>query len=291
MRWLFTGMLIVLLALTAKGDEGDEGRLLRQGEQYLTAGEYRKALKVFIDAARLKPDSAAAYRGMGLARFRLGANEVMTDTAQLEDAVAAFTTSLRLKPDFAEVRYQLGLALLTLHNREAAIREYESLRNLDQELAKRLMTSITSYKPPLGYHEVGASSEAGDRITRVTIIGNQVLVPVTIGYGERVIQAQFLLDTGASATIITPEVATRLDVNPERTVKSIAQVVGGALIEARTFRINYLTAGPRTRTGMEVRIIPHAGPPVPFDGLLGMDFLRGLSYQIDFNRGLILWGP
>jgi hypothetical protein len=77
----------------------------------------------------------------------------------------------------------------------------------------------------------------------------------------------------------------------EKTERAIGQVVGGALIESRAIRINSLTVGPRTRTGLNVHIVRHNGPPVGFDGLLGMDFLRGLTYHIDFQRGLVTWGP
>ncbi len=36
---------------------------------------------------------------------------------------------------------------------------------------------------------------------------------------------------------------------------------------------------------------PERGPVLKFDGLLGMDFLRDLHYQVDFKRKVINWAP
>ena len=291
MRMLLAGLLIVMLALPVLAAEGDGADCLRRGGSWLSAGDYRKALKAYTEAARLMPDSAEAHRGIGLSRLRLGANETMTDPAMLADAAAAFTTALLVKPDFAEVRYLLGLTYLALDNRDRARQEFDALKNLDPALAGRLLASIGDYQQVPAFREVGSKGEAGDNLLRVAITGNQVVVPVTIGYGDRVVQARLVLDTGASSTVISPEIAARLGINPGQTDKGIAQVVGGAILQTGIVKLGYITAGPRTRTGLKVHIVPHNGPPVGFDGLLGMDFLRGLTYHIDFQRGLITWGP
>jgi hypothetical protein len=36
-------------------------------------------------------------------------------------------------------------------------------------------------------------------------------------------------------------------------------------------------------------IVPHDGPAVKFDGLLGMDVLGSLSYKIDLAKQVIIW--
>lgn len=38
-------------------------------------------------------------------------------------------------------------------------------------------------------------------------------------------------------------------------------------------------------------VYKHNGPRVPYKGLLGMNFLRGLDYRVDFDRGVIVWNP
>jgi hypothetical protein len=51
MRMLLTGLLVVVLALPVLAAEGDGTDCLRHGESWLTAGDYRKALKAFTDAS------------------------------------------------------------------------------------------------------------------------------------------------------------------------------------------------------------------------------------------------
>jgi hypothetical protein len=67
------------------------------------------------------------------------------------------------------------------------------------------------------------------------------------------------------------------------------QVVGGAVIEARLLRLTSITVGPHTKNKADILIVPHNGPPVNYDGLLGMDLLRGLKYNIDYEKQMMTW--
>ena len=50
---------------------------------------------------------------------------------------------------------------------------------------------------------------SGNRTTKATINGNQVLVPVTIAFGRNRVQILAVLDTGAYMTVISSEIASR----------------------------------------------------------------------------------
>jgi predicted aspartyl protease len=289
MKWLLTGAIVALLVLPVRVALGDGADYLQQGNRSLALGDYRRALRSFSEAVRLMPDSAQAWHGVGLSKFRLGATEAMTDPAMLSEAVSAFSTALLLKPDSAEDRFQLGMVYLALDNREMAERETKELARFDPTLAKKLQAAIDGYRAPLSFHEVGGRDDPDEHMTKVTITGNQVVVPATIGFGDKMVQVNLLLDTGASSTVISPDCAVRLGVKPGNTGKGMAQVVGGAVIATGIVKVGYIKVGPRTRTGLNIQIVPHNGPPFAFDGLLGMDFLRGLSYRIDFQRSLIIW--
>ena len=126
-------------------------------------------------------------------------------------------------------------------------------------------------------------------VTKVTIQGNQVLVPVILGYDGKEVQGIFVLDTGAEFTTVHQEIADELRIGQSRKIS--VQVAGGRLITAHLAKLNYIKVGPHTRQDISVIIIGHKGPSVKHDGLLGMNFLRHLDYRIDFANHVIQWGP
>lgn len=129
----------------------------------------------------------------------------------------------------------------------------------------------------------------GDESTKVRIRGNAVLVPVTISCGGREADVQLLLDTGASSTTLHAAVADRLAVDLDRAKKARVQVVGGEVLEARVIQVDRLTVGPHTRRNVRAVVVPYKGPASGYDGLLGMDVLRGLKYRVDFKKELLVW--
>ncbi len=128
--------------------------------------------------------------------------------------------------------------------------------------------------------------------TDVTIVANQVLVPVTIGNGSKEIKALFLLDTGASHLVLFSELAGILNV--ASTQKGFSMVAGGHLIETELVVLDYLKLGPLDLKNVEATVIKHAtqtDETVRFSGLLGMNILRNSRYIIDFENKKIRWQP
>lgn len=134
-----------------------------------------------------------------------------------------------------------------------------------------------------------AEARPEEKITKITVKGNQVFVPVKLAYEGREIEAKLLLDTGASATTIHPNVADRFYINLYRTQKIKARVVGGNVLEASVVKMDYLKIGPHTVNPCTIYVVPNEGNTLPFDGLLGMDVLGSFSYRIDLKKQVIIW--
>ncbi|HZV82008.1 MAG TPA: retropepsin-like aspartic protease [Geobacteraceae bacterium] len=125
-------------------------------------------------------------------------------------------------------------------------------------------------------------------ITPVAILGRQVFVPVRLSHGGAETDAMLLLDTGATTSVITPEVAARLKIGETDRVR--VGVVGGRVLNAKRLLLSGMRVGPVNRTGQEVVIIRQRAGEMG-DGLLGMSFLAGLKYTIDFEKQTLNWIP
>jgi clan AA aspartic protease (TIGR02281 family) len=134
--------------------------------------------------------------------------------------------------------------------------------------------------------EADDESVEGSMVTRIRFIQNQILVPVRVNFRGVEQTATFLLDTGATSCTISPELARRLNIQSSDTDMGLARGVGGSVHMVGHTALQSMTVGPYRKTNIEVSVIPTGSN----DGLLGMNFLRGLRYIIDVDREEIRWG-
>jgi clan AA aspartic protease (TIGR02281 family) len=125
--------------------------------------------------------------------------------------------------------------------------------------------------------------------TKVVINESQVLVPVRLGYKRKEIDTLLLLDTGASIIALHREVAKALDIR--QTKRGTVQVAGGKVIDIKMTKLSTVKVGPIEKKDVEAGIIVHKGPPVTYQGLLGMNFLYDIGYIIDYKKQTIKWKP
>lgn len=110
--------------------------------------------------------------------------------------------------------------------------------------------------------------------------GHLIVIPVTVnGSGP----FEFMLDTGASTTLVTPEFARQLRLHPLDRIELVTLAGSQILVRSELARVS---VGAQTATGVEtlisdLREVRAVEPKVR--GVLGMNFLARFNFLIDYT--------
>ena len=122
---------------------------------------------------------------------------------------------------------------------------------------------------------VGFDSASGLIIVRANLRGPDGLAT-----------ARLALDTGAVSTVIAWHIAVFLGYDPA-TAGTLVQMTTGSGVE-HVPRITVQAVEALDHVRHDFPIVVHTLPPTAsVDGVLGLDFLRGLCLTVDFRQGLL----
>lgn len=121
-------------------------------------------------------------------------------------------------------------------------------------------------------------------VVPVEVTGAAVLVPVTL---NRTLQTHMVLDTGATFSVVSRQIATSLRLKPGSRVT--LQTANGR-VSAPLAQLGSLKVGEAEAFNLTVAIQDISSNP-GLGGLLGLDFLSRYQTSLDSRRQLLTLGP
>jgi aspartyl protease family protein len=113
--------------------------------------------------------------------------------------------------------------------------------------------------------------------------GQVVVIDATLNKKTR---AKFVVDTGASYTMISSAVAKELNIEPSESQRTMPFQTANGVIQAPLANLESITVG-----GMEIKnltaAIHNAVPDAAVSGLLGLNFLSNFRMDIDTQKGVL----
>ena len=163
--------------------------------------------------------------------------------------------------------------------------ESETLNRSERARREQVLQRLEAEKGTRG--EVSAiEAEMASLEQRAIVKGNSVQVPVELRYLGKRKTVNLIVDTGATRTVLHKSGVRSLGgaLRPA----GHAQVVGGARIPTSLMPVDGISFGPVNQGKSEVLVIEPSTTP-GYDGLLGMDILGKLKYEIDMERKVVIW--
>ncbi|MFC1836948.1 retroviral-like aspartic protease family protein, partial [Thermodesulfobacteriota bacterium] len=237
------------------GKRGRNGKALR---------DYTRAIKLNYDDTELR---ALCYSDRAI---------VYLNMARPDDAVSDLNHSLRLKPNNAYAYAARAYAYLRKDRVERAKRDAQRAlsMNPDGETAK-LARKVEK--------QLSVSFSGPDRVT--VPIADDGHVYVQVRFSRKGKSHRFMLDTGASTTLIKKELLSRIsrEARVRRIGRGNVRIADGSIHKVTRYEISnaFLYNLPLGR--IEVNTYEGAARHIP--NLLGMKSLRNIAISIDNQKG------
>jgi clan AA aspartic protease (TIGR02281 family) len=197
-----------------------------------------------------------------------------------------FSQALAKAPDEPLLHYHQGITLMRLSRwREASAAFEAALRlNPPPEVEAAAREGIRSLGPLLRQPTARGPVPDETAVTLQRIEGNW-FAQVRLNDSRT---ARFLVDTGASTCVISPGLATALDIRPDRQAQPVPLQTISGLTSGHVVTIPSLRVGDVEAQDV-IAVVHPLGPSM--DGILGNTFLSRFTMTLDSERGLLRLSP
>lgn len=123
------------------------------------------------------------------------------------------------------------------------------------------------------------------KITKISVVKNQIYIPVTLFNNGRSTVLNMLLDTGCSHTTVPYRYLNHINVLYGQKVTS--RLADGRTTSGRVALLDMIQVGSKKERNFAVTGAEKAG--AINSGLLGLDFLQKHTFKVDFESGFLVW--
>ncbi|RKZ64851.1 MAG: hypothetical protein DRQ44_08830 [Gammaproteobacteria bacterium] len=232
-----------------------------------------------------------AYRPVMLQRISNRIRSMVTELASSlrhnndQNALLALYQHLtQLEPDYAPWFIGLAASQLALNDKEAARRSL-LLISEDADVGAQAQSMLSEITIALVEMH---NAEPQAPITGVVGIplhrsGNHFIVDARSADGRSM---RLLIDTGASLTILSPDVLEQRGIGYQNTGRYGVFNTANGQVRAPIYKLDSLSVGDWQVNQLDVGVLDLSGGS-NIDGLLGMNFLRHFQFFIDQNEALL----
>ena len=254
-------------------------------EVYLDEENIHTAIDQFYEARGYAYNPEMLQRINGLIRSTVA--DLIPSLKQDDDQyalLALYQQLTQLEPDHAPWFIGLATAQLALEDKEAARRSL-LLVSQDPDVGAQAQAMLSELSIALVKVQDAEVKDSASGVIGIPLhrSGNHFIVDASPAHGRKV---RLLIDTGASVTILTPDVLEQHGIRYQDTGRTRAFNTANGVVQAPIYILDSLTVGDWGVNQLEVGVLDLNGGP-DINGLLGMNFLRHFQFFIDQNKALL----
>jgi clan AA aspartic protease (TIGR02281 family) len=305
------------LPLPPAGATGPQPRSASDADPLLEAARARVrqrdgdgALELYRQAAAATPDSVTAHLELGTLCGALRQPDCMLE---------AFRSVMRLRPDDVGLMYDIARVLRRSAQTHLALNAYARILELEPEHAdaaferaqalhdagqpEQALAAFTDFARR--FTEDGRRDQARKRVRALRAVqareaghfevpvlhtGSVLLVDGAVQGVEDETEVRFLLDTGATTTVISRRLAARLGIGlRSRGMRTARFQTANGPVFAPIVTLESVRVGNAVAYDVEAAVHDLGG--VPIEAILGLSFLGQFRFTIDADEELLILEP